>query len=539
MELSLSAADPGRTASLLALAREALDADELDTAAEALERFVALQPRNVTALAALARVHLKRSDLAAHDAALDRAIALAPRSAALRLRAALACPPMMASRAQIQQVRARSLARLEALIHAEDLEPIADPLLDVPTLSFYFVYHGEDDRPLNQRLDAALRRHAPALSATAPHTRAPYVRDPRAPIRLGIFSTYLRDHTIGCLFKELIARLDRRRFHRVLLFSEPDIDAVSVDLAARAGDTVVLLPRRLAEAQQRIAAQKLDLLWYPDIGMDSLTAYLAFARLARVQATTWGHPNSTGIQTMDAFFSLTDLEPDLGGHPPYTEALLCQDAPNTYYVPTYLSERPARAAVGLPAQGNLYGCPQTLFKLHPDFDAVLLGILARDPAAVLVMHEGRTRGWRDRWLARIAAQAPGVDLGRRIHWIGSMPRDQYVRTLAALDVMLDPFPFGGGNTTLEAFAVGTPVVTLPPRFARGRLAYAFYRRMGYTDLVADSAEDYVQRAVALGTEPAARARATRAIVETRGRVLECDDGVHAFEGLLEAAMALA
>jgi len=513
-------------------AAAAVSADELDHATRLLSLAGTHRPNRPDIFAALARVQLKKSDLAAHDVALERAIALDPGNGAYRIRAAIACPPMMTTTAEIDRVRTRALDRLAALQAAPGRWRVADPQLEIPTLTYYFVYHGKDDRELNSRLASVLRSAHPALAGVAPHCRAPY-HPTAGPIRLGILSTYLRDHTIGCLFSGLIEKLDRRRFRRVLIFSEADLDARSVALAEAAGDEVVLIPRRLDRARAIVAGLKLDLLWYPDLGMDSLTVYLAHARLAHAQVTTWGHPNTTGIPTVDAFLSLDAMEPERAD-PPYTERLLCQPKANLYYTPTRLASRASRAAVGLPAAGNLYGCPQTLFKFHPDYDAVLCGIVAQDPQAVLVLHQGRTRRWREHLLARLEAKQPGIS--RRIHWVTGMPRGQYISMLSAFDVMLDPYPFGGGNTTLEALAVGTPVVTLPPRLSRGRLAAAFYGQLGWTDAIAKSPEDYVSIAVRLGSDPVARARASAAIRAADHRLFAVEDGVRQFEGLLETAL---
>jgi predicted O-linked N-acetylglucosamine transferase (SPINDLY family) len=321
----------------------------------------------------------------------------------------------------------------------------------------------------------------------------------------------------------------------VLIFSESDLDARSVALAESSADEVVLIPRRLSRARALVSARELDVLWYPDLGMDSFTLYLTHARLARAQVTTWGHPNTTGVPTVDAFLSLDALEPERAT-PPYTETLLCQSAPNIYYTPHRLAGRPTRQSVGLPSAGTLYGCPQTLFKMHPDFDRALCGILDRDPRAVLVLHEGRTRRWRALFTQRLEALHPGA--GRRIHWLQGMPRQRYIETLAALDVMLDPFPFGGGNTTLEAFAVGTPVVTCPPSLARGRLAAAFYARLGWRGAIASDTADYVSRAVRLATDPSARSAAVAAIRSGSAQLFENQEGVRQFEGLLEQSLQL-
>jgi predicted O-linked N-acetylglucosamine transferase (SPINDLY family) len=243
---------------------------------------------------------------------------------------------------------------------------------------------------------------------------------------------------------------------------------------------------------------------YPDIGMDAFSTWLASARLARLQATTWGHPNTTGLDTIDAFFSISDLEPNLS-KPPYTERLYTQKNPNIYYRPNRLSHPPDRAALSLPP-GRLYGCPQALFKFHPDFDRMLTGILERDPEGTLVLYAGTVPAWQETLLTRLEAQMPGIT--RRIHWIPNITRERYIETLAALSVMLDPFPFGGGNTTLEALAVGTPVVTLPPHFARGRLAYAFLSHSKLLDGIAHSVEDYLAKAIhfAHNETPERRAR---------------------------------
>ena len=141
----------------------------------------------------------------------------------------------------------------------------------------------------------------------------------------------------------------------------------------------VEVPTNLPAARQAIAGQRLDVLYYADIGMDPVTYSLAFSRLAPVQCVTWGHPVTTGLDTIDYFISMDAAEPeDAAEH--YTETLVRLKALSVYY---YRPEPPAslkdRAAFGLPEECHLYSCPQTLFKLHPEFDDLLGAILRRDP----------------------------------------------------------------------------------------------------------------------------------------------------------------
>jgi predicted O-linked N-acetylglucosamine transferase (SPINDLY family) len=97
-------------------------------------------------------------------------------------------------------------------------------------------------------------------------------------------------------------------------------------------------------------------------------------------------------------------------------------------------------------------------------------------------------------------------------------QSEYLSLLAAADVLLDPPHFGGVNSTFDGLALGKPIVTWPSDFHRGRFTLGCYRRMGLDDAVAASAEEYVQKAVAMGSEPdlrrevAARIRASRHVL---------------------------
>jgi protein O-GlcNAc transferase len=148
-------------------------------------------------------------------------------------------------------------------------------------------------------------------------------------------------------------------------------------LAAR----VVEYPRSLFDARSAIAAEQCDVIFYPEIGMDELTYYLAFARLAPVQCVSWGHPVTTGIPAIDYFISARDLEPG-GADSHYSERLVRLASPPTCYSrPSRPSAALDRESFGVPSDATLYLCPQSLFKFHPDFDAALAAIVREDPRA--------------------------------------------------------------------------------------------------------------------------------------------------------------
>ena len=104
---------------------------------------------------------------------------------------------------------------------------------------------------------------------------------------------------------------------------------------------------------------------------------------------------------------------------------------------------------------------------------------------------------------------------------------------ADLDVALDPFPFSGCLTTLEALWMGVPVVTLEGRRPVARQSLAILRQIGHGDLVATTAEEYLSIAIGLVADPAALA-ARRAALRADMTERMCDAA--RFTPGLEAAL---
>jgi protein O-GlcNAc transferase len=83
-----------------------------------------------------------------------------------------------------------------------------------------------------------------------------------------------------------------------------------------------------------------------------------------------------------------------------------------------------------------------------------------------------------------------------------LPEVEYLNLVVRCDVILDTLYYtGGANTTYDAFACGTPVVTLPTQFHRGRYTTAAYKQIDILDCIAENEEDYINIAVKLGTDP--------------------------------------
>jgi protein O-GlcNAc transferase len=451
---------------------------------------------------------------------------------AMRVKRAITLPIIPDSREEIAQVRRRFLHGIEEL-HAEGVR-LHDPRRQVSQTGFYLAYHAADDLPLQRALARFYEAACPSLGYAAPHCARPPRPSAGRRLRIGFVSNHFHAHTISRLNRGLIERLDRTRFDPVLITTPHAGDPMRRLMERAAGRVLEVPSADLARARELIAAQELDILYYTDIGMDPLTYFLAFARLAPVQTLTWGHPDTTGIPGIDWFLSCDAMEPE-GAERHYTEPLVRLPGPTIWY-PRPELPRPARrrSDFGLPEGAHLYVCPQSLFKIHPDFDPVLVELLRRDPLGVLVLIQGRDPHVATLLLDRLRRTGP--DVMGRVRMLSNMPTADFINLMAVCDVMLDPLHYSGGNTSLEAFAVGTPIVTWPGEFMRGRHTYGFYRLMGVEDCVARDHAHYLELALQLGTEPDFRTAVVRRILDACGVLFESDASVRAIEDFLVGAV---
>jgi predicted O-linked N-acetylglucosamine transferase (SPINDLY family) len=390
---------------------------------------------------------------------------------------------------------------------------------------FFSTYHGLNDVDLHRGL---ARRYVPPRDP--PLTSRPA----GGRIRVGFISTYFRDHTIGRLNQGLIAQLNRKEFEVVVFGFPTKPNEITSFISARA-DRYIELPVDHVAARRIIREQALDVLYYTDVGMEPMTYTLAFSRLAPVQCVTWGHPDTTGIPTLDYFISSEHLDtPDAQQH--FTERLVRLPLPAVYYERPQLPATPkTRADFGFAPGDHLYGCPQTLYKFHPEFDAILAGVLRADPRGLLVLIHGQSATMDQALLDRVRRTMP--DVADRVRFVPRQDRAGYLSLNALFDVMLDTIHFGGGNTSYEAFALGVPIVTLPSPFLRGRITYAQYKMMGIEDPIASTPEEYVTKAVKLGTDPDARQAASELILAADDVLYENAHAVRGLEDFFKEAVA--
>ena len=318
-------------------------------------------------------------------------------------------------------------------------------------------------------------------------------------IKLAFISEYLTSHTIGKLFKGIILNLDKNKFDIILFHTHKTKKGTIYDDFVKAEKNNLLknyiLPKNFEEKIDLVKNKNIDILFYPEIGMSLELYFLSYVKLARKQITSWGHPETTGNETIDYFLTSKLLEaPNSEKH--FSEKLLYTNDLPMYYYPPVVKDILSENEI---IKNNIYSCPQTLFKIHPEFDEVLGKILNKDKKGILYFIKDVNKTYYKKLLERFKKNKY-LDLDR-VKFIDGLTWEGYINHCGKASVLLDPFYFGAGNSFYESMYYGTPTVTKPTKYTKSRLVLGAYKQMGLENPpVVNTIEDYADLAVKLAND---------------------------------------
>jgi len=446
-------------------------------------------------------------DIGDHGAATSsyqRALAVDPSSVLARIRLMTSrIPPIPFSPQEAAAARSafdEELSRLETWL-ASTAPTLSDAFIAARQSLFYLSYREESNCSRLRRY-----RHATATlvsRALGAASRSAAITDAdRRRFKLGFASAHVYDHSVwGALLEGWLKCLDRTRFD-ITVFSV-GLRRDEVTLAAMGSvDRFESGARSTSDWARAIRECRLDALIYPEIGMDEITLGLASSRLAPHQLVAWGHPETSGLPTIDDYLSAEAFEPD-DAQLHYTERLVTLPRLGVHVerlaVPAPTCDLDA---LGVARGGPIFVCPGVPFKYQPEDDHVLVEIAKRLVACTFVLFIHERSELSTKLHARLSAafRASDLDPHRYLAFIPWQPRASFLGVLQQADVYLDTIGFSGFNTLLHAVAAGIPCVTYDGRFMRGRLGSGIVRQLGLSELIAASKAQYVELAVRLGED---------------------------------------
>jgi predicted O-linked N-acetylglucosamine transferase (SPINDLY family) len=509
----------------------------LEDAADCYRKALALEPGIPDAHVNLG--HVLKDQGKAQDAleCYRAALALKPDFAEARWSLAMChIPAVRGAHDDLDRIRSGVAAELDGLEQWFDAARAAEGYRAVGVQQpFWLAYQEENNRDLLQRygrLCARLMARWQDQEGIRPVER----RGPGA-IRVGIVSQYFREHSVwNAIVKGWFQQLDRERFALAAFCLGPDQDAETLYARSRAA-RFEQGAGGLRQWVEAIRDAQPDVLIYPEIGMDPMTVKLASLRLAPVQAAAWGHPETTGLPTIDYYLSGEVLEPT-GAQAHYSERLVALPHLGCFVQPAMVETvAPDFGEWGIEARTPLLLCPGTPFKYAPQHDWIFPEIARRLGRCRFVFFTHWTRGLSDILRLRLAGafNRGGLDFDQYAAFIPWQQKPAFYQLLRRADVFLDTIGFSGFNTAMQAVECALPMVTREGRFMRGRLASGILKQMGLSELIAHTEEDYVALAVKLVQDAEYREQIRERIAASR-HVLYADIApIRALEAFLVKA----
>jgi protein O-GlcNAc transferase len=330
-------------------------------------------------------------------------------------------------------------------------------------------------------------------------------------LRIGYVSGDLRDHAVSFFVEPILARHNRQQFDIVCFdtsrYAEDDITARLKAYGHTWRRVAHLSDDALASA---IRAEGIDIL--VDLsGHTTMNRLLTFARKpAPVQATWLGYLNTTGLTSMD--YRLTDAYLDPPGATERYHVETLHRLPNASCFAPYSKSPEIGKGIDRRGDGIVFGSVNQWSKVNGDVLSAWCEILraAANARLIIVARGAHNPSFVADTLAAFACR--GVDR-TRVSVRPTMGLSEFLEFLPQLDLALDPFPYGGGATTMHCLCMGLPVITLAGATAFARNSVGPLLEMGLDRLVATSPAEYVRAAVGLAYSPSAVAETRHGLRE--------------------------
>lgn len=459
---------------LTRLAMTAFRFNEWQISIDALRRNVDLHPESALAYFNLAHTLAECSMLEEATLHLDKAEALAtePLTNAISLRASIAAKTGDADGA---------LYLYSDLIEKDNIDHIRSSAAMCSLYSSQF--SPSEIAQLHRQLCAPLANDA--------RSRWQF-KNPRTwerPLRIGMVTAdFHHQHPVNIFSQPMLARWDHQRFPLTTYFVGTSYDEQTRIAKSRSDIWREITHATEAQVAQQIADDQIDIL-FDLAGHTSQQRLAMFAhRLAPVQVTFLGYPGSTGCPNMDWLLGDPIVTPPEADH-------LCSEQvwrlPHSVfcYAPewNYPFVAPTPAGLNRPLT---FASFNNAAKLTLPTIALWARLLNAIPEAQLLL---KAPSFADT-LAQQRYAAMFVEHGvakERLLFEGATPLAHMMQAYSSVDIALDPLPYNGGTTTLQAMWMGVPVITLCGGHFVSRMGASFMTAAGLPEWVAHNENEYV------------------------------------------------
>jgi protein O-GlcNAc transferase len=379
-------------------------------------------------------------------------------------------------------------------------KPVVQPFI------YQAIAQGPEDSQACSRI--WVREHFP-LRVEAP---PPWRRHER--IRIGYVAGEFYEQAVGFLMAGVYECHDRSRFEVVAFNSGGRNDGAMRKRMVAAFDKFIDIGTLSSrEAAARVRAVEIDILVNLNGYFGVQRSDLFALRPAPVQVSYMGFPATLGAPYMDYVLADRMVIPE-GERRYYDEQVAY--LPETYWAND--SKRgiaatvPSRAACGLPDDAFVFCNFNNSYKLTPETFALWMRVLNQVPDSVLWLFEGKNPIFADNIRREAARHGVAAD---RLAFAGLVPSEENLARLKLADLSLDSLPYNAHTTAADVLWTGVPILTLRGTTWPGRVAASLLYAVGLPELVTDSEDEFVAKAVALARDQGAFATLKQKLADNR------------------------
>ncbi|MDL2337019.1 MAG: tetratricopeptide repeat protein [Pseudomonadota bacterium] len=451
-----------------------------------LRKAIELQPQLYQAHDGLGLVLREKRQLSAAEASCRQALAIAPQD-----------PSSLSHLGVILSDSGRLKEAAACLRQAAQLRPD-----DASLFTSYLFCLTQDEAVSADELFREHRAFGAHFEARAAVHRKAHTnqRDPERKLRVGFVSGDLRNHAVAYFVDPVWAAIDRDRIEIRVYSTCGEEDFVTAHLRQLSDAWVQVESMSDDELTEQIRHDEIDVLF--DVsGHTAHNRLPVFCRKpAPVQVTWLGYPNSTGLMSMDYMLCDRFNSPHGLFERYYTEKFA--------RIPTsgaFIQNLDAPPVNDLPMLTNGYvtfGSFNRISKLGDRVIATWARVMHRVPGSRLLLGSVSDEQVRTSLTQRFERQGITAD---RLDLRPTLPLNDYLRLHHEVDLILDTWPYTGGTTTNHALWMGVPVLTIEGPSRAHCQAASGMGKMGLPEWIAMDPDDFVERAVRLGSDPAALA----------------------------------
>lgn len=307
------------------------------------------------------------------------------------------------------------------------------------------------------------------------------------PLRVGFLSPDLRDHSVSHFLRAALRALAEREVELRVFSDCARPDAVTESLRPLCENWHEVGSFSDSQLLERLRACELDVL----VELSGHTAGNRLPMLAQRAAPTqlsWlGYPTALECRAVDGFVSDHFIYPEGEETPESVWRLKLCAFP-------YAPAEPERMPDPIGEGPLIFGAFHGLTKLHEEVWQAWIRLLQEIPEARLKVKSPQLS--EDRLLARLKEQLAswGAPV-KRIEWLAYRAESRSHRRLYdGVDIALDPWPYNGVTTTLEALCEGVPVLSLEGKTPAGRHSSSLQRQFGALANLCGDSDALVARA---------------------------------------------